>query len=118
MSHFGIDTVKYEQNLALCRSRWAAAEQILIKIGSVDPVIRAVREAAVAGHLPAETGKSIEVMLPIFAQSITNKAGEQESVVNIDQQLLNQVIDHLRQILELMRFGNFLVTPGCRTGEG
>ena len=114
MNHFRLDIAKYERHLALFRAHAAQAGEVLASIGSLARATRAIREATAAGRVPVDVAESLECMLTLIArQWCPDAIHEPEPPIDIDEQLLDELIDHLHQGFELMRFRNFVIPPGC-----
>lgn len=113
MSHFRIDTVKYQRHLEMRTTHYAAAERLLETIGSVPWVQRAVREATATGRLTDSMAEHVDSLLLFLAEySCPGTLDRPEPAIEPDEASLHELIDHLHQCFELMRFSNFVIPPG------
>ena len=113
MSHFRIDMVKYHRHLEIRARHFAAAERLLGTIGSVPWVRRAIEERAASGRLSFHDAKYVEEQLVFVAEwSCPATLDRPEPVAEPDEHALAELLEHLLQCFEVMRFSNFVIPPG------
>lgn len=113
MSHYRLDTAKYERHLAQFKTNAARMGQLLDSTGSLARAQRALRDAVQAGRISVEELDSSTAILDVIAEQMApDTLHLPDSAVEVAPGKLAGLVDLLRKSFQLMRFSNFVIPPG------